>query len=268
MGDVIGVISIKGGVGKTTTAINIATALAQDFNKRALIIDANFSAPNLGLHLGLIEHEHTIHEVLQDQIPIENAIVQHELGFHFIPASLNSKPVKAFKLKQKIEPLKEHYDAIILDSSPNLNDEILATMMASDKLLVVTSPDHPTLSCTMHAIRVAKNRNTPIIGLVLNKVHNKEFELTVEEIEEATGVPVLALLPNDIKVLEALSKTTPATAHNPNTDVAIEYKQLTASLIGVEYQDTRLLSKIKNWLSKDVSKVKVNRTLLNATKKE
>jgi len=268
MGEIIGVISIKGGVGKTTTVVNLATVLTKEFGKKVLIVDANFSAPNLGLHLGIIQPEQTIHDVLLDKIGIEHAIIEHKIGFHVIPASLTNKPVRTYKLKQKLAPLKEHYDTIIIDSSPNLNDEILATMTASDKLLVVTSPDYPTLSCTMHAVKVAKDRNTPITGLILNKVHNKEFELTIEEIEDATNVPVIASIPDDIKVLEALSKTTPAAEHNPKRDVAIEYTQLAASIIGIKYNDTRVFANIKKYFSKDLNKIDINRTLLREGKQQ
>ncbi len=266
MGEVIGVISIKGGVGKTTTVVNLGTVLSKEFGKKVLIVDANFSAPNLGLHLGVVQPEYTLHDALLDKAGIESTILEHESGFHFIPASLNSKPIRVFKLKQKIAPLKEHYDVILLDSSPNLNDEILSTMIASDKLLVVTSPDYPTLSCTMHAVKAAKEQNTPITGLILNKVRNKEFELTIDEIEEATGVPVLAALPDDVKVLEALSKTTPAALHNPNREVAIEYKHLAASILGLEYKDPRILSKIKGLFTSDLSKIQMNRILLKEGK--
>jgi len=63
-GKIIGVISLKGGVGKTTTVANLGASLAKDFNKKVLVVDANFSAPNLGLHLGLVDPKTTIHDVL------------------------------------------------------------------------------------------------------------------------------------------------------------------------------------------------------------
>ena len=63
-GKIIGIISLKGGVGKTSSVANLGAVLASEFNKKVLVVDANFSAPNLGLHLGLVEPKVTIHDVL------------------------------------------------------------------------------------------------------------------------------------------------------------------------------------------------------------
>jgi MinD-like ATPase involved in chromosome partitioning or flagellar assembly len=152
-------------------------------------------------------------------------------------------------LKQKLEPAREWYDYIILDASPNLNNEVFATMLASDELLLVTTADYPTLSCTMHAAKVAKRRNTPVLGIVLNRSRDQKFELATSEIEDATGVPVIATLPDDIRVLEALAHTQPAAVYAPRRDVSIAYRQLAAQLAGEEYEDPRLLSRIRNFFS-------------------
>src|SRR3989338_2754048 len=176
-GKIIGIISLKGGVGKTTTVANLGAALAADFKKKVLVIDANFSAPNLALHLGLIDPQVTIHDVLAGAADASEAIYRHEAGFHVMPSAYISKKINPFNLKRSISHLKEQYDVILIDSSPALNEEILATMIASDELLVVTSPDYPTLSTTLRAIQLAKQRKTPITGLILNKVYNKRFEL-------------------------------------------------------------------------------------------
>lgn len=264
-GNIIGVVSIKGGVGKTTAVANLGAALSHEFGKKVLLVDANFSAPNLGLHLGIINPQYTLHDVLADKISIGKAIVQHEGGFHVLPASLVPSKIDPFKLKKKLEPLRQFYDTILIDSSPTLNEEILATMLASDQLLVVTSPDYPTLSCTLHAIKVAKQRKTPIAGLILNHVRGKEFELTLDDVEKTAEVPVLAIVNDDIKILEALANTTPVTLHAPERDAVIEYKKLAAALVGETFKDRRLKARFRSFfLAAEPSRVDVNRSLLKS----
>lgn len=261
-GRIIGVISIKGGVGKTTTVSNLGAALANDFGKKVLMVDANFSAPNLGLHLGLVNPKVTIHDVLRGKKKVGEAIYEHDENLHILPASMAGRKIYPLKLKDKIDGLREFYDIILIDSSPNLNEEILATMIAADELLVVSSPDYPTLSTTMHAVGVAKRKRTPITGLILNKVRNKKFELSIDDIEEASGVPVISVLPDDIKVLESLAATKATTTYSPKSNAAIEYKKLAACLIGQEYKDPRVWKRVKKVFSRKLSRDEINRKLL------
>ena len=265
----IGIISIKGGVGKTTAAVNLAASLA-GIGKKTLVVDANYSAPNLALHLGLVKPEAaTIHDVLIGKTSIQKAIYEHEAGFHFIPGALNPQPGKMdiFALKKKLKELKNEYDVILIDSSPTLNNELLSTIIASDELLVVTSPDYPTLSCTIRAVKVAKNKNVKITGLVLNKKRGKSFELKTEDIEELAEVPVIASINDDIKVLEALSEAMPSVITNPHSNSSIEYKKLASALVGMEYKDTSFLGKLKSLLPFTREKHEVNRLVLSNGKK-
>ncbi len=246
----IGIISIKGGVGKTTVVSNLGAAMAKSFGKNVLLVDANFTAPNLGLHLGIVKPDLTLHDVLYNNIPAEDAVIRTDYGFDVIVGSLNPKKnqksrINPYKLHNRIAPLKDKYDVIIVDASPNLNDEMLSTMIASDELVVVSSPDFPTLSCTLNAINTAKQRKTPISGVVLNKVRNKSYELKVADVEYATNVPVLSTITDDVKVLEALSKTVPATLYSPKRGLSIQYHELASKLIGQEFRDPRVRAKLK-----------------------
>jgi MinD-like ATPase involved in chromosome partitioning or flagellar assembly len=262
MGKTIGIIAIKGGVGKTTATLNLGAVFAKEFNKKVLLVDANFSAPNLALHLGLVNPETTLHHVLLNRAHIEDTIHEYDENLHIIPGSLVGKKINPFLLKEKLNKIKDNYDIILLDSSPTLNEEILSTMIAADDLFVVTTPDHVTLSTTMRAVKIAKQRKTPISGLILNKVKGKKFELTMHEIEEAAGVPILAILPDEIKVLEALSKTTPISDHAKRKEISHEYKKLAACIIGEDYKDPRFRKRLVNLLSRSVSRVDANRTHL------
>lgn len=247
MGKSIGVISLKGGVGKTSVVVALGDALAS-LGKKVLLVDANLSAPNLGIHLNLIDTEKTLHDVLERSSNPSSAVYQLD-NFDVLPAAIFSNlNVNPLKLRDRIKLLKSTYDVIVIDSSPNLNDETLAAMLASDELIVVTTPDYPTLSTTMKAIKLARQRGTPISGLVLNKVHNKNFEISLRDVEETLEVPVMAVIPHDINILRALSEFTPSTTHKPNSEASQEYKKLAAVLVGEKYKPVKLNS-LFNWLS-------------------
>lgn len=262
MGRIIGVISIKGGVGKTTVVANLGAVLSREFGQRVLLVDANLSAANLALHFGLVNPEGTLHDVIADKRKIWEVIHEYADSFHIIPASVVPKKVNPLKLKGKLNLIRDKYDIILVDSSPSLNEELLATMMSADELVVVSSPDYPTLSCTLHAVKIAKRQGTPITGLILNRVRGRDFEISTEEIEAATGTPVIAVLPDDINLLEALSQTMPAVEHNPYSDAVIEYKKVAAALIGQSYEDPRFTVRVRKFFDRDVPKHEVNRQLL------
>ncbi len=251
-GKVISLISIKGGVGKTTSVINLAASLANDYAKKTLVIDANFSSPNVGLHLGSIEHKSTLHEVLKDKAKITDAIHNHEYGFHFLPSSLsNFNPTNYSKLKQKIQPLKKYYDYILLDASTSLNDELVASINASDDIYVVTTPDLPTLSTTLRAVKLSKEKGMQIRGLILNKVRGKKYELKREDMERLTGIPVISVINENVKVLEALSKIKPITLYSPYSPVSLSYKKLAALMSNSWYKDPGIFKKTFGYMKDD-----------------
>lgn len=270
MGKVIGVIAIKGGVGKTSAVSSLGASLANDYKKKVLLIDANFSAPNLGLHMGILNPQATIHHVLDDKIKIHDAITETGYGFDILPGALIYEKINPMKLGEKLRDLRRKYDVILIDSSPNLNEEILSTMIASDELLVVSTPDIVTLTATLRAIKLARERKTPISGIILNKVYDKKFELSLEDIEGASGVSVLAVLPHEVGVLEALSKSVPSTLHK-NSATTKEYRKLAGSLIGETLKKKSFSSTIKLFMKKivpeqKIDKQEINRVLLSKNK--
>lgn len=238
---IFGVIALKGGVGKTTVVSNLGASLARDYGKKVLMVDANFSTPHLGLHLGLLDPKYTLHHVLNDNHSIFESIYQHELGFHIIPGKLAPFQTSPLALKNKLEELRGIYDIILIDSSPSLNEEMYATMAASDELLVVSSPDYPTLSSTIHAISIADTKDAKISGIVINKAYKKKFELSKKDIEGASGAKVLSVIPENFKVLSSLSRMLPVVVNFPRQNVSVEYKKLAGTLIG---------EKPAGWLSK------------------
>jgi septum site-determining protein MinD len=244
-------------VGKTSVVASLGEAIS-GLGKKVLLIDGNLSAPNLGMHLKIINPERTLHDILDNKIQVKDAIYNYG-NLDIIPAStFGNDRINPLKLKEKIKPLKKDYDIIIIDSSPALNEETFGVMIASDSLLVVTTPDLPTLSMTLKAIKVAKQRGIPIDGLILNKVHNRDFELSLEEIEDTSEVPVMAVIPHDINVLRALSKFQPYTQYELKSEGTREFKKLAATLIGERYTPSHLHRFLKWIIPK---KQEINRTL-------
>jgi len=237
---IIGVVSLKGGVGKTTLTSALGEALA-GFGKKVLLVDGNLSAPNLGLHFNIVDPKFSLHHILDRTAKPSDAVYALD-RFDVLPSSLFRKLVNSspLKLKDRLGYLKNKYDVIVLDSSPALDDETLGVMLASDEIIVVTTADHPTLSNTMGAVKLAKQRGTPIVGLVLNKVYGKDFELSLKEIEETIDVPVMAVVPHDLNVLKALSNFEAMNSYKPNSKGAEEVRRLASILIGEKYSAPKL----------------------------
>jgi len=228
----IGIISLKGGVGKTSSTVALGHAIS-GLGKKVLLVDGNFSAPNLGLHLKVIDPEKSIQDVFDRKANISKSI--HELeNFDLLPARVFGGRVKnPFKLRDKLKSIKRKYDYVLIDSSPALNEETLAAMLASDEVLIVTTPDYSTLTMTIKAIRLARARGVNISGLILNKVYGKKFEIPLHEIEAVAEVPILAVIPHNIKVLEAQSEFLPFNALHPKSKGGREFSRLAETLIGV-----------------------------------
>jgi len=234
MGKVIGILSLKGGVGKTTSVVSLGASLSK-IGKKVLLIDGNLSAPNLGIHLDLIAPKKTLHHVLNGDSSLEEAIYEVS-GMDVLPASIfHSLKVSPLKLIPKVKELKKSYDVILIDSSPSLGDETLAVISSSDELLVVTTPDFSTLSMTLKSVKTAKNKGTPITGIILNKAYNKNFELELDEIERTTGVPVMAVIPHDVNILKSQAYFIPSLNLKPNSPGNVEFKKLAALLVGEKY---------------------------------
>lgn len=226
----IGIISIKGGVGKTTIAAALAVDLANNYGKKVLLVDGNFSAPNLGEHMDVINAEKTIYDVLSGKASINSAL-EHRYGVDVLTGSMKEYEERNyFKLKDRIEKIKSAYDYVVIDSSPNLNNEVLAAMLASDALFVISTPDAPTLSCSLRAAQLAKQRGRPIAGIIVNKIRDPKFELSLEHIEKETGIPVVAMIKDDKAHGRALFTRIPMPLYKKSSKCAKEIRALSAAI--------------------------------------
>jgi len=256
MVEVISLISIKGGVGKTTLSSCLASDLARTYGKKVLLIDANYSAPNLGFHMNIIRPEKTIHDVLAGKARVESAIYGR-YGVDVIPGAANYRgSVNFLKLRDKISRIKGKYDFVVIDSSPSLNDELLSAMLASDYLFVVTTPDYPTLSCSLRAAYHAKQRGKPIAGIIINRTKKSNYELDMDDIEKSLGIPVVASMPEDEGQTRALYYRIPVSLMKKK-GISKEIKNLNSAIVGSSEPKSFL-----KWFFRNPRREEINRQFL------
>ncbi|MDI6642451.1 MAG: P-loop NTPase [Candidatus Hodarchaeaceae archaeon] len=224
---VVGVFSCKGGVGKTTTAANLGMLLAERLGNGVIVIEANLSAPNLGLHLGIIDPKVTIHDVLAGAVPIERATNVVGGKLHAVPGSVAYEGgIPLVDLKGAIEPTRSKYKLIIIDSAPGLGAEAVAAIKACDEMLVVTNPEIPTIASTLRTFRAAQRYRIPITGVVVNKIMGKRYEVPLSEIRKTLGWPIIATVPDDDKVRESLTAGIPVVRYSPKSRAARAFREL------------------------------------------
>jgi len=250
--NIIGVVSGKGGVGKTTTVTNLGVTLAAKFNRKILIIDGNFDTPDLGLHLGMYSFQYTLQDVLKKEVSIKKAIYKHPSGADILPASLSydNVDIDIRDLKSYLEDLDE-YEYGLIDSPPGVGGEIFPILEICDELLVVTNPEIPAITDCLRLIEISKKMNIPIRGITLNMIRGEKFELSTTEVGSVSDVSVVATIPEDSKVRESIAIGNPVALNYPYSPSAIAFAKFGADLLGEEYS-LGLFAKIVNWFKSKI----------------
>lgn len=133
----VAIVSGKGGVGKTTTALNLGTAL-NNHGKDVILVDGSLTTPNIGLRLGSSKIPVTLHDVFENNKSILSAIYKHSSGLKIIPGDISLDAfhkVNTKKLIKSMNKLRGASDIVIIDSGAGLSKENLALVNAADELL-------------------------------------------------------------------------------------------------------------------------------------
>lgn len=230
-GKVIGIFSCKGGVGKTTTAANLGLSLSNNSKEDILIVDANLSAPNLGLHFGELNPKVTIHDVLAGELTINDAIMKCQGVQALFGSIAYGEDIHLVDLREMLLPIKNRYNAIIVDSAPGIGSEVVAAMKACDKIIIVTTPDVPTIASTLKTFRAAERYKVPILGTVVNKVRGEPHEIPTSEVKKALGWPIISVVPEHRKVRESTAAGIPVVRYDPKCPAAEKFRELGESVL-------------------------------------
>ena len=253
---VIGVVSGKGGVGKTTVAVNLAYALKK-YDQRVVLVDCNLSTPHMASYLGTSDYKYTLNDVLLGKVDIISALHNFD-GIRHIPASLDLKDIAGvdpLKLKKHIKSLivPSKIDFIILDSAPGLGREALAVLDVADEVIFVTTPFSPMLNDVIRCRDVLKEiKGGKNLHMVLNMVTGEKHELNYKTIADVVEIPILGQIPHDKSVLHSLVFRSPVVSYKPNSIAGISFMELAASLIHKEFKAPiklklyRMFNKLRN----------------------
>ncbi len=243
MGKTIAVVNQKGGVGKTTTAVNLTAAL-KDQGLKVLLCDFDPQAnATSGFGIDKRKLKHSIYDVLIDGAPVEKAIIPTKFG-DVLPAipdlaggavELLTSEYREHQLEKVLEPVRDNYDVILIDCPPSLEMLTLNALAAADSILVPVQCEYYALeglSDLMHTMRMVKKRINPkleIFAVALTMFDgrtNFSTQVAQEVRRHFPGKVFATVIPRNIRLSEAPSHGLPVTAYDRSSKGAKAYREM------------------------------------------
>ncbi|WP_336001524.1 MinD/ParA family ATP-binding protein [Halorientalis halophila] len=224
MGGVYAVAGGKGGVGKTTTAINLGVVLGRTA-EQAVVVDADLAMPDVGRRLNL-DRERGLHGVLAGETPVRDAVVDGPAGLSVIPGE---RDLTAFadadpaRLRKVLDLLSVAYDVVLVDTGPGLQDETVIAYQEADGVVPVATPESGAVADANRTAGLAADVGAEPIGTVLTHGEGRE----AREAAERLGDYLLAVVPPH-------ETGGPVAAVSPDHAAAEAYRTVAAALPAVD----------------------------------
>lgn len=214
----------NGGVGKTVTAIELGATL-EAAGQDTVVVDADLGMPNVAEVLG-VDHDASLHDILAGNSTVSETLTGGPGGMTIIPgkpaleAYAEAEPKK---LRTVIRTLRRAFDVVLVDTAAGLREENTVLLEMADGVILLTTPDHVSLTDTDKTGQLATRVDSHIVGALLVRITE---ETALDDIDDSFSFPVLGGIPSD----EAVGREPPVVLNAPDSDAADAYRRVTEQL--------------------------------------